>query len=1179
MKLKYLSKILLSTLIASPAIMTWSCRDDLNLSREEAVIEGLPANIHISLTIKDMDIRTRNAGKLPEEANEVKNLWVGIFDADNNNNGVKINDLVILSSEKVGEHVQNGKINIDLTAYSGKVYIVAVANAQDKKYYLPVDENATAQELKKTTHKDLLDLLQDEHLTWYDYQAIATALSNPTNLTRQGTESFIMSGYYKEGTIEVTHPDGITPQTISPGENEGVIHLRRLDAYNLFRIHVNKNIKFTPISWQVVNIPALSFVQERAGANDVAVNASDLYMGEVKFEGYSPYEVAGNASNGGSKSTTYHNSEVYEAQWFDKGTSDREEKEEENNKYKDMWTFDFYIRENKHTGILEDPNKTYNYREWEFKVKDGVVVDNGEHENASVSNTGWYRSLVSSPGAAGKTTSKWDPNNNLWNNNATYIVLHAKMEYYYNKNGDDKLPVDEETTDKSNLISRTADVTYTIHLGYCKGKDEQGNPTDAEANDFNCRRNTSYTYNVLINGVDNITVEAGSNLLDGENFQHGMEGMVTDQFEAKTIHLDSHYGVFNIQLTDAERRTMEWAIETPFGDKTYRFYYNKDSKKVTLNNTKEIPINQLTQNQFYNWIQIRPTTGENILAHYPGDPRLKDTEYDKGDIEDWAQNGNAGGMWSLAQLADPENYPHPESSEENKDGEDIKRNYTVFIDEYVYEKGELNLSNMTFEDAAVASNWYNFVNIADRKFWLYYEHGPHISADGKNIYNEANFEMTQESIQSYYSSERVRLKQEELEQEGKTMGIFGVESLNESYRKNRNYATEKAEINWTPNSSDGLYNTYHYSQQLEGWKNVFTGFESSEEKETLRKGNEDNEEGIAKTFYIPEHDDYFMNACLARNRDLNNNGKIDVNEIRWYLPTDQTYTRIILGTASLRSPLFDAKSMPQNSITPGAGKPYSHYAASNKRQTWAEELAATGELGSAGNLRCIRNLGLRTDVTPIQNPGQASEYKIPTPAFIHDRVEHTIEMYYFRSAALRSYTSSALNPHSIIDKNAYASRKFQYAKDYCRPGVNLVAGYSNSSNASLALLNGYNEVAISNFRDVYENGKHIDVNRLKWSESLRENSICKFYHENPNLSDVGQWRVPNITELGLIFLNDVLNNFGLNYTYISSSYEYFLLDDTTRGNYYMGVDQARTDITAFLGAARVICVKDIETSY
>lgn len=42
-------------------------------------------------------------------------------------------------------------------------------------------------------------------------------------------------------------------------------------------------------------------------------------------------------------------------------------------------------------------------------------------------------------------------------------------------------------------------------------------------------------------------------------------------------------------------------------------------------------------------------------------------------------------------------------------------------------------------------------------------------------------------------------------------------------------------------------------------------------------------------------------ACLSRNRDLNGNGRIDENELRWYLPSINEYIRIGIGTNALSS--------------------------------------------------------------------------------------------------------------------------------------------------------------------------------------------------------------------------------------------------------------------------------------
>ena len=84
---------------------------------------------------------------------------------------------------------------------------------------------------------------------------------------------------------------------------------------------------------------------------------------------------------------------------------------------------------------------------------------------------------------------------------------------------------------QDSAASRTAEVTYIVHLGYI-GND----PTD-----FNCYRNSKYTYNITAESVNKILVEA----FNGDEKQPGAEGTVTDVTD-KIENLDAHTGVFNI---------------------------------------------------------------------------------------------------------------------------------------------------------------------------------------------------------------------------------------------------------------------------------------------------------------------------------------------------------------------------------------------------------------------------------------------------------------------------------------------------------------------------------------------------------------------------------------------------------------------------------------------------------
>ena len=151
------------------------------------------------------------------------------------------------------------------------------------------------------------------------------------------------------------------------------------------------------------------------------------------------------------------------------------------------------------------------------------------------------KTSVENPVKDGKTENNSDIyislSGNEWisNNLATAVRIRCRVEY------DNQLNVDDGgmTGDDYKGVIRTGDALFTVHLGYCEGTGEE------RASDFNCRRNTQYTYNVIVNSVDNIVVEANKN----SEPQPGMEGFVSD-ITGAVMELDCHYMTFNIQLTE-----------------------------------------------------------------------------------------------------------------------------------------------------------------------------------------------------------------------------------------------------------------------------------------------------------------------------------------------------------------------------------------------------------------------------------------------------------------------------------------------------------------------------------------------------------------------------------------------------------------------------------------------------
>jgi len=137
------------------------------------------------------------------------------------------------------------------------------------------------------------------------------------------------------------------------------------------------------------------------------------------------------------------------------------------------------------------------------------------------------------------------------------------------------------------------------------------------------------------------------------------------------LYLDSHYGVFNIHLTDDERRVLNWRINAPYDDQP-QWLSHEDYEL-----TGETP--ELRENPFYNWVRFKPTSDENTLAVYM-EPGQSDSD-----------------LWTLEDMRDVDNRKSSPTGW-----------YTVFIDEYSYlldSKG-----NRLSEDQWQESDWMKYVN-------------------------------------------------------------------------------------------------------------------------------------------------------------------------------------------------------------------------------------------------------------------------------------------------------------------------------------------------------------------------------------------------------------------------------------------------------------------------------------
>lgn len=911
---------------------------------------------------------------------------------------------------------------------SGKSRIVAVANVTgiNNEGYCSLALTPESGETIAEGTRKELKVLLKAADTWEKFTAISAAHVNPENVSSFDA-NLVMAGVYQ------TYGD----DTDDKWDNDQTVDIQVGNNTLSGALHLRRLLSYIKF-----NIFAADDEQNKVYGLNVDLKSwrvcnnpalSFLHEQEGNAGDKAVFLKTGTGNDPAVESNYASSNISYD---FEKGTVNE----------KECRMFDFYQYENKHQGV----STLTGYHEREK-----------EHQNSDTKNTGIYSSLCSS---ADKTADDY------WNNFATFVEFSAEVSYYLDEN-------------RSKL--RTGNVIYRIHLGYCEGGGEE-----TKAKDFNCRRNTQYTYNVTIKGLDKVVVEAKKG---STPYQNGVEGEVYDA-TAKVIDLDAHYGVFNIQLSNKERANLQYIIRAPYDNEVKEIRREKKDDDFIMSENKD------DEKQFYEWIRFRPTDNETTLALY------KNSEEEEA-------------PWTLDQLTAISNGKLTNKHMDDKDGDvndEVERWYTVFIDENVYHKDGQEAGNESGE------KWWKYVNKDPRTIYLSVQHS-NVSEDQDSRYGSAKYMIRQKSIQTYYATTGNNI----------SSTAIGVEHINETSGLNLRWTDDVVgKDKW--NADNGRWNMW---QHVNGGWNDFV--DADKMMSIPEVSNQNMGKGISRAATIqpvmalkaitgqdymhkvstdeeknpvthdPNNtDNYYeaMNLCLSRNRDLNGNGKIDANELRWYLPAMGKYVRIVLGRHSLETPLIDPATFNPAHFTAGEENSCFHYISSDRLVLWAEEGMSVerkglngGKYRSAWEVRCIRNLGV--DMTRVV------ENDPVTVAYTHDETTRTFTMTYYDASSIRTQPMTNIPVHEIVNPLNMPYKKFQYAEKDCTLPT---ADNENGVYLTKKEGNGY----VLNFDGKLENWEPIiaDV----WSSSVQANSICGLYSEEADGSDKGQWRVPNQKELTMM---------------------------------------------------------------
>ena len=601
------------------------------------------------------------------------------------------------------------------------------------------------------------------------------------------------------------------------------------------------------------------------------------------------------------------------------------------------------------------------------------------------------------------------------NDFSTYVVVTGYVEM-------------ELVDDKAGKVLG-GDVQYIIHLGDW-GKDIA---------DFNTERNTSYTYTVTVNSVNNIRVEVETSkgaVSDVKENQPGASGQISIAKEeialcdchyvSKTIsfHLTNFFNNSDISKDNCIVDELTWAVKTPFGEGEPRTEGGVD----------------ITSGLDYQWVHFR-LNKQDAAGKYYTDKRRKYTPRTmvastvwrsaEDNKEDDGTPGLAGfhndGIMDVAQLCTfIKNEVHkyldnPASSAfDNLGSTDLslpKVSLTVFVDEYYYEKHPIT-------DEMKPDLWKTFVNAEDRK--LHILCNSEKSKDLESSSTGSVVTIQQRSIQCVYNTDPSYTV---------LQTAWGVENQDEyDSRWDKYWSVTSGENRGNDKRLNGLYNSCkEWELSPAGTSNAFTtGVQWSKYMDYEVEND---------TPQLQNDYQYMRYACMTRNRDNNGDGKIDRNEVRWYLASINQLVGLYVGDAILNANTRLYNKSPEDRKSDVRSKWQQHVVSStafnsesnNPTMLWAEEGTSTSyfyhnwppDIQGTG-IRCVRNLGY-IDGKDDESYSIDKEFDDYITAEKQSDGSYIFTCTHLNEKALRYYTSKEL---ILSDELALENRLYKKFQSY-----------------------------------------------------------------------------------------------------------------------------------------------------
>lgn len=578
-------------------------------------------------------------------------------------------------------------------------------------------------------------------------------------------------------------------------------------------------------------------------------------------------------------------------------------------------------------------------------------------------------------------------------------------------------------------------------------------------NDYNVERNCKYTFNITVAGVNKIIVEAKK---EG-NEQPGAEGVVMEYGKmGKNLTLDSHYEYMVMRFYKNDIQN----LKNNYPHIGYYYQVYALGKKTKPINVKDEANPETTEHQKRlngvdtSWIEFAITGRAGSKSIYGNANNGRGTPCDYPGI---------------GKTMDIETF--------------LKKLYDNANNDSFWTNGEyIDATCFVSENYYKDLSWDKYVNSVDKRAF-YVASKIWVSHDKRSVYAEAQYGLTQHNIQTFYDRSQAG-----------SVTAYGCETINDEEK---------------PGGGD---TGFDINDQIEGSNgNDYWNGRANMKLDIFNNGKP------VITWDGLKHNISLRIACMSRNRDLNGDGIIQEDEMRWYAPATHQYAGLWIGEEimSTESKLFNKSTKILKRGSKGDVGRMVYYSSTRDLESFlSEEGMTTGNYDSRNSpyrpkyVRCVRNL----------KSGEIGYGETPDPYYSYNSGTKTVTLDKVDEDALNiTGEQGELFDHTERDEGNKPAKKFTIAASlwtgsYDYKGTTMTPTPENVYNGKYWCYGRYIENNEKNWR--VPNQRELCIMSMVASDDALD-SACRTHFSNMNFRQSWTYRGYRNSRMLTMSLRDV----------------------------------------------------------